>query len=91
MRPADTATSNHPRTEVYLPCTSDEVRSWVDRVDVESPVSWAQGDDDSYVTTTWRPLHAGAELTFLYAGMPLHTIAIFGSPNEHELEIERRA
>lgn len=88
MRRADHVVTNQPRTEVYLPCSSDEVRAWVDRIDVESPVGLL---DDDYVTTEWRPLHAGAELTFLLDGHPLHTIAIFGSPNELELEIERNA
>lgn len=78
---------NQPRTEIYLPCSADDLRSWALNVGSTSPVGSTPADD--YVEVQVEiDLHAGIELTFTVDDLPLHTVAIFGSPNEAELEAE---
>lgn len=77
---------NQPRTEVYLPVAADELRTWAVNMQAENPIGMSElGIVDLELTDT---LHAGVELTFKADGVPMHTLAIFGSPNEAELEAE---
>jgi hypothetical protein len=77
---------NQPRTEIYLPCSSDDVRRWAANVEVESPIGKVGEDYVQFECTA--QLHAGVEITFSLDGLPLHTLAVFGSPNSEERAIE---
>lgn len=77
---------NQPRTEIYLPCSSDDVRRWAANVEVESPIGKVGEDYVQFECTA--QLHAGVEITFSLDGLPLHTLAVFGSPNDAERAVE---
>ena len=80
---------NQPRTEIYLPCSSDDVRRWAANVEVESPVGTV---GDGYVQwEVTREIHSGVELSFSLDGLLLHTLVVFGEPNEQEIAIEQEA
>lgn len=78
---------NQPRTEIYLPCSSDDVRRWAANVAEASPVGQMPFQDHVRCEVSAQ-LHAGVELTFSIDGYPLHTLAVFGSPNSEERAIE---
>lgn len=80
---------NQPRTEIYLPCTSDDIRKWVERMAVENPIGQV---GDGYVSLDQtRDLHGGVELTFALDDLPLFSLAVFGEANDSEREMEMGA
>lgn len=81
---------NQQRTEVYLPCSSDDIRRWVSNIDVENPIGRTVADGVVRLEQT-ADLHAGVELTFQLDGLPLFSLALFGEANDLEREMEMGA